>query len=167
MFLIPYQSISPDSLSSLKLSRDHIQKASMSRPSMPKFQDWISTSFLRAKFKKKNLKIKKYKNKNIRLLRIYIYIYIHLFKGISIHVMVSRNNSSQLCPALFTEYVDKGLLISSQFLFPCFKNSLWILHSYLSLKFQAFMTGCAYICYQTLHQIFCIKILMTSFPLIS
>ena len=37
--MIPYQSISPDSLSSLKLSREHIQKASMSRPLLPKFRD--------------------------------------------------------------------------------------------------------------------------------
>ena len=36
--MIPYQSISPDFLSSLKLSREHIQKAPISRPSLPKFQ---------------------------------------------------------------------------------------------------------------------------------
>ena len=36
--MIPYQGISPDSLRSLKLSREHIQKAPMSRPSLPVFQ---------------------------------------------------------------------------------------------------------------------------------
>lgn len=80
----------------------------------------------------------------------------------AIHVMVIRTDGSQMCRTPFTEYVDKSLFISSQFLLPCFVKSLCILLSNFSINLGALMTRCAYICKQELKQVLYTKASITS-----